>query len=166
MKKNPLILFLFIFFFFFLTIFSCSHYSYAQLPKGIYQILGQWEAKSDAGTIYENWEMNPDSSLTGKSFIIKPGNDTIPLEQLKIICKGDSVYYVATVNGQNDNKPVYFNLIEFTPMVFAFENKQHDFPQLIRYSIKTKDIYTVIIEGPEPENKIKSIEYRFTRIKE
>jgi hypothetical protein len=165
MKKNPFILSLLILLFFFLSIFSCSHNSYAQLPKGIYQILGQWEAKSDGGIIYENWKMNPDSSLEGKDFILKSDNDTLMLEHLEIKCIEDTVYYIVTVFGQNNNKPVYFKIIEFTPMVFAFENKQHDFPQMIRYSIKTEDIYTVIIEGPEPGNQIKSIEYRFNRKK-
>lgn len=161
--KNILFALTIIFFSFFFT--SCSH-SQCPIPKGIYQIVGLWETKTYEGTIYELWEINPDSSLKGKDFLIKSNNDTVLLEQLEISCKDDTVYYIATVFGQNDNKPVYFKINEWTQMVFAFENKHHDFPQLIRYSVKTEDLYTVIIEGPEPDNKIKSIEYKFYRKKE
>ncbi len=110
--------------------------------------------------------MNKDSTLKGRSYTLKSDTDTLILEELVISCKNDTVYYSATVPDQNDGRTIYFKIIEFTPMVFVFENKQHDFPQLIRYAIKTKDIYTVIIEGPEEDNKIKSMEYRFTRKKE
>lgn len=122
--------------------------------------------KSEKETLYEYWKINPDSSLSGMDFIINSKGDTTILEILGIKSKDSSVYYIATVLNQNEGKPIYFKMIEWTQTVFAFENKQHDFPQMIRYSIKTEDIYTVIIEGPEKGNKIKSIEYRFTRKKD
>ncbi|MCX6165930.1 MAG: DUF6265 family protein [Ignavibacteriae bacterium] len=142
---------------------SCSH-SQSPIPKGIYKLEGLWEMKSDEGTTFEQWEINPDGTLQGKDFSIGLKNDTIFYEYLKIIQQDSDVYYVATVLNQNDEKPVYFKLIEFTPMVFVFENKQHDFPQMITYSIKTDDLYAVIIEGPD-NGKIKSIGFRFNRKK-
>ena len=151
---------------FFLFLFtSCSH-SQNSIPKGIYKLVGLWEMKSEKETLYEYWKVNPDSSLTGMDFIINSKGDTTILEKLEIICKDSNIYYVATVLDQNEGKPIYFKMNEWTQMVFAFENKQHDFPQLIRYSIKTADLYTVIIEGPGKGNEIKSIEFRFTRKKE
>lgn len=143
---------------------SCSKHIYSQIPKGIYKLEGLWEMKNDDGSIfYELWEINPDSTLKGKDFIVKPNKDTILTENFEIIEKNDSVYYVATVMEQNGSKTVYFKLISFNPMVFVFENKKHDFPQMITYSRKTDDLYAVILEGPDIDNKIKSMEFRFTR---
>lgn len=142
---------------------SCSN-SQNSLPKGIYKLVGLWELKTENNTIYERWRVNPDSTLQGEDYYVDSKGDTVFTEYLKIITKGDSAYYVATVPGQNDGKPVYFNMIEWTAIVFSFENRKHDFPQLIRYYIKTQDMYTVTLEGPEEGNKIKSIELKYTRI--
>lgn len=151
---------------FFLILFSSCSHSQCKIPKGIYQIQGLWETKNNERILYEHWVMNPDSTLRGKSYTLKSDTDTLILEELEISCKNDTVYYAATVPDQNDGRKIYFKIIEFTPMVFVFENKQHDFPQMITYSVKTEDLFAVILEGPEEGNKIKSIEYRFTRKKE
>jgi hypothetical protein len=149
--------------FFFLILFtSCSH-SQCPIPKGMYKLEGLWEAKSNDGTVYELWKVNPDSTLQGKDFTIDSKGDTTIIEEFEVMCKDSSVYYVAKVPNQNGGQPVYFGLYSFNPMNFVFENKQHDFPQTISYSIKTWDLYSVILEGPDKDNKIKSIELRFTR---
>jgi hypothetical protein len=165
MKKNPLFIFLFVFSLLSFTIFSffCSHKSYSQIPKGIYKIEGLWETKNEGATIYEQWKVNPDSTLEGKIFSIKNEKDTVLLKTMRIISKDDTAYYVIKTFDQDNDKPVYYKIIEFTPMVFVFENKQQNFPQMITYSVKTSDLYAVIFEGPDEGNKIKSIEYRFTR---
>jgi hypothetical protein len=156
MKK--LLLFSIVFFSFVFLYSDCN----SQIPKGIYKFAGLWEMKVDGMSTYEFWEINPDSSLQGKDFEISSKNDTTIYELMQIICKDNEVYYVARVMEQNEGKPIYFKLIEFTPMVFVFENKEHDFPQMLTYSRKTDDLYAVIIEGPD-NGKIKSIEFRFTR---
>lgn len=148
----------------FLLLFtSCSHSQ--QIPKGMYRFVGLWEAKTDEGTRYELWEVNPDSTLHGKDFIIDSNGVTTILEEFEVIPQDSSIYYVAKVKNQNDGKPVYFKMIVWTNTVFIFENKEHDFPQMITYSVKTLDLFNVILEGPEKDNTIKSIEYRFNKIK-
>ncbi len=144
----------------FLTSFSHSQNS---LPIGIYKLAGLWEMKNNEGIFYEYWKINTDSSLSGIDYTLNSNGDTIVLEKLQIIKKDSSVYYVATVLNHNDGKSIYFKMVAWTLYAFVFENKQHDFPQMITYSIKTPDLYNVIIEGPDEENKIKSIEFRFNR---
>jgi|WetSurMetagenome_2_1015567.scaffolds.fasta_scaffold363087_2 hypothetical protein len=158
--KN-ILLFLSLLIFSFLT-FSNSH---SQIPKGIYDIAGLWEMKSEKGTVYERWEITHSGTLTGDDFMIGVNNDTTYIEHMDILMIGDDVYYVASVHNQNNGEPVFFKIFEWTRNVFAFENKEHDFPQVIRYYIKTLDLYTVILEGPEEGNKIKSVELKFERAK-
>jgi hypothetical protein len=158
--KN-ILLFLILLIFSFLTFSN----SYSQIPKGIYDLAGLWEMKSELGTVYERWEITHNGTLIGEDFIIGKNNDTTIIEHMKIIELDSGVYYVATVLNQNDGKPIYFKIFEWTRNVFAFENKEHDFPQTIRYYLKTLDLYAVILEGPEEDNKIKSIEFKFERVK-
>jgi len=168
MKKNLLFIFLIVFSFLSSIVFSfsCFHNTYSQIPKGIYQIVGLWEVKTEVVTLYEQWNVNPDSTLEGRNFYITPEKDTVLTKTMKIISKDDTAYYVTKIPDQNNGKPVYYKIIEFTPMVFVFENRQQVFPQMITYSIKTADLYAVILEAPEEGNKIKSIEHRFSRKKE
>lgn len=143
-------------------VFLFNAKSDAQLPQGIYKILGVWETVSEGMTNYERWDINPDSSLKGFDFVIGTKGDTAVFEKLEIIKKGDNVYYVATVEGQNGGKAIYFQMIEWTRNVFVFENKEHDFPQRIMYYIKNDNQFNAVIEGPD-KDKIKSIEFIFYR---
>lgn len=142
--------------------FAVTEKSYSQLPAGIYKILGVWETVSEGMTNYERWDINPDSTLSGFDFVIGSKGDTAVFEKLEILKKGDNVYYIATVEGQNGGKAIYFQMIEWTKNVFVFENKEHDFPQRIMYYIKNDSQFNVIIEGPD-KDKIKSIEFIFFR---
>lgn len=150
----------------FLSIISFSCFGQSNkpipLPPGIFKLSGLWEMKDENGTAYEYWEINQDSTMRGFDYVLGKNNDTIIFEMMKIISKDSNIYFIANIPDQNEGKPVYFKLIEFTPMVFVFENKQHDFPQMITYSRKTDDLYSVVIEGPD-NGKIKSVEFRFSR---
>jgi len=119
--------------------------------------------KSENSIMFEYWEISPDSSLQGKDFFINPNNDTVVIESIKIMCEDSNVYFVVSVPDQDEGKSVYFKMTEWTRNVFVFENKENIFPQVIRYYIKTDDLYSVILEGPDKDNKIRSIESKFTR---
>jgi hypothetical protein len=136
--------------------------SFSQIPKGLYDLQGTWEMHMDGTVTYEQWKINPDSSLSGIDFTFNSKGDTIYLEHLEIMQMDSSIYYIAKVMDQNDQKPIYYQIIEWTRNVFAFENKKHDFPQKITYYLKTYDLYTVIIEGPD-KDKIRYIEFKFTK---
>jgi hypothetical protein len=137
--------------------------SFSQIPAGVYKIQGLWEMNSEKAVSYEQWKINPDSSLQGIDFAIGSNGDTINLEFLEIKKIENDVFYIAAVTGQNEGKPVCFKMVEWTRNVFIFENKEHDFPQRIMYYIKNDSLFNVIIEGPEEGNKIKSIEFVFTK---
>lgn len=154
---------LLLFAFYFSLVLLIPGKTFSQIPAGIYKIQGLWEMVSDNSTSYEQWKVNPDSSLQGIDFAIGAKSDTIYLEFLEIKKIDNDIFYIATVKSQNDGKPVCFKMVEWTRNVFIFENKEHDFPQRIMYYIKNENMFNVIIEGPEEGNKIKSIEFVFTK---
>lgn len=109
-------------------------------------LIGKWENRSPEGVFVEQWFRESDSIFRGTgAFIV--GADTSFSEQLAIISKGDSVYYETIVSGQNEGKPVRFKLTEQKDNVFQFENRSHDFPQKIRYTMKEKDQLTAEVSG-------------------
>ena len=72
------------------------------------------------------------------------------------------IYYVPTVSGQNDNQPVLFKMIEVGENYFVSENKKHDFPQIIRYTLEAPGVLLAVIEG-NLNGKDEKREFRFRR---
>jgi hypothetical protein len=153
-------IFLFTFCFVFVLFFTGK--SFSQIPEGIYKIEGLWELNSDGMISYEQWKVNSDGSLQGVDFAFGTKGDTVYFESLEIIRRDNDVFYVASVMDQNERKPIFFKMTEWTRNVFVFENKEHDFPQKIIYYIKNDSQFNAVIEGPD-KDKIKSIEFKFTK---
>ena len=93
-------------------------------------LLGNWENKMPEGDLFESWEKVDDSTFVGKSYFIKE-KDTLSFESIELLQKGEMLYYVPTVKGQNSDKPVTFKLTTATKKEFTFENPTHDYPQKI-----------------------------------
>ncbi len=109
-------------------------------------LLGNWENKSDNGDLLENWKKVNDSLYDGESYFIK-GKDTLHFEKIQMKQKGEALYYIATVKGQNNDKPVTFMRNDTIEKQLVFENPKHDFPQKISYSQITKDSIVIEISG-------------------
>jgi hypothetical protein len=129
-----------------LTLASC------QKPKEVSNIaendwlLGKWENKSDEGNLFESWKKVNDSLFIGESYFIK-GKDTLHFEKIQMKQKGEALFYIATVKGQNNDKPVTFKYNDTIQKLLVFENPKHDFPQKIMYSQITKDSIVIQISG-------------------
>ncbi len=95
-------------------------------------LLGNWENKLPEGDLSESWEKKDDSTFVGHSYFIKE-KYTISFESIELLQKGEELFYIPTVKGQNNDKPVSFKLITATAMEFTFENSSHDYPQKIVY---------------------------------
>ena len=109
-------------------------------------LLGNWENKSDDGDLLENWKKVNDSLYDGESYFIK-GKDTLHFEKIQMKQKGKDLFYIATVKGQNNDKPVTFKHNDTIEKQLVFENPKHDFPQKIVYSQITKDSIIIQISG-------------------
>ena len=93
----------------------------------------------------ETWAKQNDSTFTGESYYENQG-DTVFSEKIRIEEHLDGLFYIPTVSNQNDGKPVSFKLIKSGKSKAVFENKQHEFPQKITYSI-AGDSITAEISG-------------------
>ncbi|ODS72052.1 MAG: hypothetical protein ABS46_21105 [Cytophagaceae bacterium SCN 52-12] len=109
-------------------------------------LLGIWENKTPKGSIYESWNKISDDELFGKSYILKE-KDTIVFESIRLVQEKDSLFYIPTVGNQNDGLPVRFAVKRISDMEMAFENLQHDFPQLISYTRIGADSLVAEISG-------------------
>tara|TARA_R110002110_G_scaffold17467_2_gene73667 strand:+ start:38971 stop:39465 length:495 start_codon:yes stop_codon:yes gene_type:complete len=107
---------------------------------------GQWENKSEDGTLTETWKKINDSTYNGHSFFLK-GKDTVHYETIVLQQIGEQLSYNANVRGQNDDKPVAFVLTETKENQLVFTNPKHDYPQKISYTQVSKDSLVAEISG-------------------
>jgi hypothetical protein len=126
-------------------------------------VLGHWQLEKNNVRMEEHWEVK-DNKYTGWSKTWK-GNDVVSSEEISIIEEEGATYYVANVDGHNDNKPVKFKLVESMNDRLVFENKEHDFPQRIIYTKVNRNEMLAQIEG-EKGGKIKTIDFAYTRVKD
>lgn len=95
-------------------------------------LIGNWENKTNLGTLSENWKKVNDSTFKAKSLFIKD-NDTIHNESIILQQKGETLTYTTTIQGQNEDKPIRFQLKEDIETGLIFENQKNDYPQKISY---------------------------------
>jgi hypothetical protein len=140
MKKTIFILVLI------LTLASCQKSKVVSKIVVADWLLGNWENKSDKGDLLESWKKVNDSLFIGESYFIK-GKDTLHFEKIQMKQKGEDLFYIATVKGQNNDQPVTFKYNDTIQKLLVFENPKHDFPQKIMYSQITKDSIVIQISG-------------------
>jgi hypothetical protein len=109
-------------------------------------LLGAWQQQTAKRTIYEVWRRQDDSTYSGKSYFLT-GNDTVILERVSLAQRSNNLFYIPTVQNQNNAQPVVFKLTAATPQQLVFENPLHDFPQKIVYTQITADSLLAEISG-------------------
>jgi len=121
---------------------------------------GEW--KLDGQESYEVWQLMSDTLLAGGSFH-EAGNDFVRDESIELRAENGNIYYIPTVYEDNKvPKPVRFVLTSFTDTSFVAENKLHDFPQVISYTLLSPNRMVAIISGPI-RGKQKEIVFRFEK---
>jgi Domain of unknown function (DUF6265) len=118
----------------------------AQKSEHMKWMTGTWKINAGSGTIVEQWQIANDSTLTGKSFFVKGGTDTIPQETIELAFRNGDWHYIPTVKTQNNAQPVSFKVIFIKGTEFISENPAHDFPQRIAYR-RIKNLLFASIEG-------------------
>lgn len=101
--------------------------------------VGKWERDIKIGMTHEFWEKVDANIFKGKSLNIV-GVDSTVLESILIKKVDMETYYIVTVAGQNNEKPVQFKLAKIENNTFVFENLKHAFPQIIIYKFISKEI--------------------------
>lgn len=119
--------------------------SYAKINKAAW-LIGSWKNSSDEGSMTETWIKINDSTFKGQTFFIQ-NNDTLTTEEISLAQINDTLYYIPSVSNQNEGLAVKFTLIFASTQQMIFENRGHDFPQKISYTLITADSLMAEISG-------------------
>ncbi len=134
-----------------LSIIACQNKSeknFDELEK-MNWLVGEWENKMPEGVLTETWVAYNDSTFLGRTVFIKE-KDTLHYEEIVLTQKGETLLYIPTIKGQNDDKPVEFKMTESkTENEFAFENPKHDYPQKIVYKKVSDTNLVATISGKQ-----------------
>lgn len=109
-------------------------------------LLGKWEQQNVDGTAVEFWQKINDSTYHSFSYFIQQG-DTLSSERIQLINRQDTLFFIPTVKGQNNNQAVEFKAITVNEHELIFENLVHDFPQRVRYVRPKNDSLYAEISG-------------------
>lgn len=140
---------------------SSAQFNHRDFEK-LYALEGTWQMEAKGGFRYEHWEKKSNDLLLSRSFRISD-NDTTTLETVRLAFIDGEVVYAPTVPDQNEGKPVTFRLSKIDGGSFHFENKEHDFPQRIIYTLKNKTELECVIDGNTPKGYAKQT-YPFRKI--
>jgi hypothetical protein len=119
-------------------------------------LLGNWESLRKAGMMEEGWRSVNDSSLAGRSTLIKPDGTAQVLEEIELVYRNKQYFYIVSDLNQNGGSKISFKISQFSESGFLAENPQHDFPRRIRYRLIGKDSILATIDGGEasPDQKV------------
>lgn len=117
-------------------------------------LLGTWENKTAQGSIYETWSKTNEVEFAAMSYVLNK-KDTIVYENIRLVLEDDELFYIPIVNNQNDGLAVRFINILSLETQLIFENKEHDFPQMISYTKKSENSLIAEISGTKNGRKRK-----------
>jgi hypothetical protein len=105
---------------------------------------GHWVMERGERTVSETWLDARGGTLFGLGRTLR-GDRLVEFEFLRIERRGDSLAYVAQPNGR---PPTEFRLVERTERSVRFENRAHDFPQVVRYWSEQPESLMAEASGP------------------
>lgn len=128
--------------------FSNKENSHAAHMHSFDWLIGKWKIETKKGIIYEKWKSLNDSTLSGKSMLVKNATgDTVFLEKIQLVYRKNAYFYIPVAEGQNNNQPVEFKLTSHDENSFVAENPEHDFPKRIMYNLITRDSIHAVVDG-------------------
>jgi hypothetical protein len=127
------------------TVTTANAKTYAEIEKASW-LLGSWGNTSPEGILSEKWIKTNDSILHGESYFVV-NKDTVFSENIQLEEADGKLAYIVTMPGQNNEKPVRFDMTVHTDKQIVFENPAHDFPNKIAYNKITNDSLVAEISG-------------------
>ena len=132
----------------------------ATLPK-LAWLAGTWRQEKLGRVTDEQWLVPAGGLMLGASRTVSKGH-VLDFEFLQIReGPGGELFYVAQPAGQ---KETAFRLQAMADHAVAFENKEHDFPQVIAYALQPDGSLRATIEGPAPNGTTRRIEIDYRRM--
>ena len=117
------------------------------IPTEMQPLLGEWErVKNNGSPSWEIWERRSSILWEGKGCSLSEEGDTVIDEKLRLEILKGKLLYIASVPDQNQGAAISFVYMGKKNAYYSFENKRHDFPQVIGYRF-SKDTMRVRLEG-------------------
>ena len=120
-------------------------------------LLGNWKRnfEEEGQETFEIWKKNSSSEYSGIGFTMQ-NNDTLSQEKIRLI--KSSGKWALQVQLQGKPSVIVFNMTSYNDKEFVCENKEHDFPKLIKYW-KNGNKINALVSGDDME-----IAFEFERI--
>ena len=128
-----------------LVLFSSCSNRKSLLEKSEW-LLGTWQSKTSNGILYETWQKGDVNNFYAKSYYLN-NSDTILFETIQLKESAEKLIYIVSAPKEKKELPVSFTSTEVTSKGFIFENKLHDFPQIISYKLLSSDSLIAEISG-------------------
>lgn len=109
-------------------------------------LLGTWQSKTSNGILYETWQKSGVNNFHAKSYYLD-NSDTILFETIQLKESEEKLIYIVSAPKEKKELPVSFTSTAVTCEGFIFENKLHDFPQIITYKLLSPDSLIAEISG-------------------
>ncbi len=120
-------------------------------------LCGRWVMERGERTVEETWLDPRGGTLFAIGRTLR-GDRLLEFEFLRIERRGDSLAFVAQPNGR---PPTEFRLVERGERSVRFENRAHDFPQVVRYWSETPGTLSAEVSGTmNGEERAIRFEYR------
>jgi len=159
---RPLLIKCLIIFILLVSISSChenQHNEDVHVTRFLKKLVGTWQVEGENS--FEEWKMALDSTFSALAYATENG-DTLASERIRVVHQQGKWFYEATVAGQNDDRPVLFELVDRSDSILVFRNDQHDFPQEISYQVIDEKRMRATISGMINGEK-KSYEFNYIR---
>lgn len=131
----------------FIFLFGLYTTPYAQKSVSVHDVLsglpGTWHNQQTGS--FERWDKDGEN-YKGYVFTMA-GTDTMVQEYSAIYTIKGTWFFEATVPNQNNGLPVLFKLKKVSAGKLVFENRKHDFPQVITYQWVEKGHILASIEA-------------------
>ena len=129
---------------------AISLYSCKNQDAVIMKMNGDWKVYVNEGQMKECWKMDNANVYNGNCVLMNK-QDTLFFETMKIYKKLGSYVYATSFLLRGEEHKTDFYLKKCNNRRLVFENKTHDFPQVISYTFFTPDSMLAIIGGKEKD---------------
>ncbi len=124
-------------------------------------LAGKWRMERAGRVVDEQWMAPAAGVMLGMSRTVVRGK-VVEHEFTQIReGPGGALFYIAQPSGQ---KEAAFQVLSLSEREAVFENKQHDFPQKITYTLQADGSLLAVIEGPGKDGTTRRIEFPYKRI--
>lgn len=124
-------------------------------------LAGEWRLERAGRVTDEQWMAPAGGVMLGMSRAVAKGK-VVEHEFLQIReGPGGDLFYVALPARQ---KETTFKALSQSDTEIVFENKEHDFPQVIGYRLNADGSLLAWIEGPRSDGTTRRVEYPYRRV--